>query len=72
MANQAGHEDNVMKNVLKMDNSVLQLQSYRTNINIFFLLSLKRYTQQCTCMDSKLEVFVRTGKTPQKIAKYYL
>lgn len=70
MAKQAGNEDNAMKKVLKIGNSVLQLQCYRTNIS--FLFPLKQYIQQCICTHSKSEVFVRTGKTPEKIAKCYL
>lgn len=65
MAKQAGHEDNAIKKILKIGNS--QLQCYRADIKISFLFPLKQYIQQFTCMDSKLEVFVRTGKTPGKM-----
>lgn len=67
MAKQAGHEDDAMKKELKISNSVLQLQCYRTNFNIIFQFPLKQYIKLCTCMDSKLEVFVRTGKTLEKL-----
>lgn len=67
MAKQAGREDDAMKKELKISNSVLQLQCYRTNFNIIFQFPLKQYIKLCTCMDSKLEVFVRTGKTLEKL-----